>query len=766
MNLKIASHHTSTLIAFAIACLWLAVRAEGENVNVSTYEEFQNAITTANAATSGTSYTINLTADINAATASSVTNFISLQDGVNLVINGNNHTMDVAPTDTNLRDRAFVVAGGNVTFSDLSITNGYAKGGDGVNYSGAGMGAGGAILVLNGPGISGSNITTQTQVTLSNVSFSNNTAIGGNGGTYTTEQESVGTGSGGGGMGGNGGIGNYFQDSQVGSYVYNAGGGGGFGINAQGGDFYTNDGEAGQGSMLGADSGGDGGGADGGKGIGGADGGGGGLSNPNLLTSFSSSGGGGGVGGEDGTDNGFEANVGGNGGFGGGGGGGSNNGLGGVGGYGGGGGTQNNDDGDSAGSNGGFGGGGGGSYNGGGQTVTPGTGGFGAGNASDQVGEDGASYGGGGMGAGGAVYVQNGATLIVEGASFSGNSATGGQGGISQDETQSGGNGLGVGENIFFGSDVTFEIASSEVTVSGLGGAGVTTTENANTSDPTGDARGGLVKTGAGTLVVSGSNTYSGLTQVEEGTLRFTGTDTSSEYVVYGGATIEFNRSAETNGYINIQENGTVKFIGGNQTLTTGANFQSGSLYIDCDLVTTKGFDSSSKMFVNGSLTSDTGVTTTLGLNPEGSIRLGEDGVGQFTVDKLDLGVGTTIELALSTANPNQLIVSEQLIMTENDVDSRTITVVSMDSSVEVGDVILIIKTMRDLTENELASFVLNSDVEGLLGEFVMQQDQGENWWLGLDVSAVPEPGTTAALLGAGALLFALWRRARARRRG
>ncbi len=757
MKLRTINRLHLRVAALATICLWSGLRVQGQSVNVSSYAELQASINTANALTeAGTTYIINLTSDLSASTTASVTNVISLQEGVNLVINGNGHSIDAAPSNPSLRDRPFIVAGGEVAFNDLGITNGYARGGNGANYAGGGMGAGGAILVLNGAGISGSNITNPTQVTLSNVSFTNNTAIGGNGasaGAY------AGTGGGGGGMGGNGGEG-YLDDEGLGVYGTGAGGGGGFGVNADGGSSTANGGEDGGDGALTAADGGGGAGPDGNDGSGGASGGGGGGSDWTVLRS---SGGGGGGGGQDGAWNEFSSNDGGVGGFGGGGGGGGS-GSGGAGGYGGGGGSASGEtDSSTTGGAGGFGGGGGGSDNRDDYSLDPGAGGFGAGNASQQEGASGVSYGGGGMGAGGAVYVQNGATLIVEGASFSGNSATGGQGGISQDETQSGGNGLGVGENIFFGSDVTFAIASSEVTVSGLGGAGVTTTENANTSDPTGDARGGLVKTGAGTLVVSGSNTYSGLTEVEEGTLRFTGTDTSSEYVVYGGASIEFNRSAETNGYINIQENGTVKFIGGNQTLTTGAYFQLGSVYIDCDLVTTKGIASSTKLFANGSLTSDAGVTTTLGLNPEGSIRLGEDGVGQFTVDKLDLGVGTTIELALSTANPNQLIVSEQLIMTENDVDSRTITVVSMDSSVEVGDVILIIKTMRDLTENELASFVLNSEVEGLLGEFVMQQDQGENWWLGLDVSAVPEPGTTAALLGAGALLFALGRRRRNR---
>jgi len=64
-----------------------------------------------------------------------------------------------------------VQGGANVTISGLIFKDGYAKGGDGVNGGGGGLGAGGALFIDTG-----------SSVTLKNVTFLDNKAIGGNGG--------------------------------------------------------------------------------------------------------------------------------------------------------------------------------------------------------------------------------------------------------------------------------------------------------------------------------------------------------------------------------------------------------------------------------------------------------------------------------------------------------------------------------------------------------------------------------------------------------
>ncbi|MGE9294599.1 MAG: pectate lyase-like adhesive domain-containing protein, partial [Puniceicoccales bacterium] len=392
-------------------------KAQVYATNVSTYGDFYQAVRDASAYGSGT-YTINLLADINYddsdARVLTTQNIVNMQGTATLVINGNNHTLDMKPTgssDDYGVNRAFFIAGGNVSISDLVIANGNAVGGKGGdNGGGGGMGAGGAIFVANLSDVAGSGVTNASNVSLNNVQFNHNTAVGGAGG------DSYGaTGGGGGGMGGDGG------DGYAGYIAKGGGGGGGFGPGATGGssnsDWATDasDGEYLLGGAAGSGAG------DNGYTVGGiyAGGGGGGYADE-VFDESDAAGGGGGIGGS----NAAGSNNGGDGGWGGGGGGVTDNvGPGGDGGFGGGGGfgVVSIDHGDQAG-NGGFGGGG----------SQWGEGGFGGGNGGGN--EDAGA--GGGMGAGGAIFVQKGATLSITDGSLStevggnnSNSAVGGAGG-------------------------------------------------------------------------------------------------------------------------------------------------------------------------------------------------------------------------------------------------------------------------------------------------------------------------------------------------
>jgi len=414
----------------------------------------------------------------------------------NVNIVGNGYTIDMNNTD-----RAFFIAGGTVGMNNLSITNGNAAGGSG---GGGGAGLGGAIFVGNGnyyggvDPVSGS-ATIAAQglsspvVSLSSVTFSGNQAVGG-----------AGSAGSGGGMGGNGSLSGGDNTGQ---------GGGGFGAGANGGagglggsdgspgsaGAFVNVGAVGGASLSGG-AGGNGSSTNGGTG--GANGGGGGGGG---LASFGypGTGGGGGVAAGRGYfDNSNPPNDGGNGGFGGGGG--SNwgsYGSGGNGGFGGGGGSGSLD-----GGNGGFGGGGGGA----GPSYALGQGGFGAANARSD-GDAGNGIGGGGLGAGGALFVMPGATITVQNGTFSGNSVAGGT-------TISSNQGSAYGTDVFLGANVTFDVATN-LSVSSLGGAGNLADPNVanNANDP--NAQGGIIKTGNGTLTLTGTNYYSGITTVNSGTL-------------------------------------------------------------------------------------------------------------------------------------------------------------------------------------------------------------------------------------------------------
>jgi fibronectin-binding autotransporter adhesin len=377
-----------------------------------------------------------------------------------VTINGSGYTIDGANTY-----RGLIVASGTLTVNGVTLQNLKAQGGNGGNESsggGGGLGAGGAILVESG-----------ASVTLNNVALVNNSAKGGNGGGLTRTYNYYFNGGGGGGMGGSGG-------GTDGSSTGNVGMGGG-GLTANGNASGSTTGGAGGGT-----SGGAGGtaGNDGSAGGAGGGGGGGGGGAGQGAAGATASGGVGGFGGGGGGGASREVSVGGAGGFGGGGGG--STGTGGAGGFGGGG--------------------GGGGYGSGGQ------GGFGGGGG----GTAGVSGGGGGGGMGGAVFVQDGGSITLSGTlSINGSTVTGGSGGSG---ASGGGNGSAFGSGIFLqGSSASLTFAPA---------SGVTQTVADVIADQTGSGGTGanagsvgITKSGDGTTIFTGTNTYSGGTTINAGTV-------------------------------------------------------------------------------------------------------------------------------------------------------------------------------------------------------------------------------------------------------
>ncbi len=409
-------------------------------------------------------------------------------------------------------NRVLFVHSGSWLVRNVNIVQGKAEGGLGGDNShgggGGGLGAGGAVFVNQ-----------NAHLTIQNVNFTGNNAIGGDGGGATGNNVGGGGGGGLGGDGGNGGV--------------DAGGGGG-GSWGNGGDGGIFGGGGGGGILLP--------GAPGGVVLGG----------PGALL-----GGDGGAVGFTGGD-GFT--------FGGGGGGGAGGNGGDGGDFGGGGGAGR----DGLGGDGGFGGGGGGAL------LTPaGQGGFGAGNGGVGAGGD------GGSGYGGAVFVRQGGTFTILNSTTSGNGVEAGTAGSSgASGGSSGGQDLYLmsGVNANFGgtsNHYTGSIAgqgsltqnagtttllgtnsySGGTTVSGGLLRGTTDSLQgtiANNSqvefDQSGSGAysgvmtgsGALYKEGAGNVTLAGSNNFSGGTFVNSGTLTVT-TDTITGTITTS-ATLTFDQ--------------------------------------------------------------------------------------------------------------------------------------------------------------------------------------------------------------------------------
>ena len=484
----------------------------------------------------------------------------------NITIDGNGKSIDAQGNS-----RIFFL-NASATVQNVTLLNGLAKGGDGGNATaggGGGLGAGGAIFVNAGT------------ATISNVTFSGNNATGGNGGT--SGNTSGNAGGGGGGLGGAGGIGangngggggysgggggggGYIGGGCCGSFPGGNGGAGPGGNGGRGGDFNqngaagVNGGTGGNGSASfggggggGGQGGGSGGGADETSGFaGGAGGGGGGgglVANSagnggNVAASggnATATGGGGGAGGF-----GFNASVvGGNGQDFGGGGGGAG-----------------------GGGNGGFGGGGGGSGSGGIGGVSAfggGTGGGPSGNANPSTGVAGgfggsgctctnSISGGGGAALGGAIFVRDGASLVIGDGSFgASNTVTAGAGGGDAVGGFLGGQaGAAAGTSLFLmsatgGSTYTFS-PTTTLTING------SIADDSAASLPGGTYQAGsaagaaLVKSGAGTLFLNGTSTYSGATTVNAGTLQVDGALASTSSVtINSGGTLNVGGTIDT----------------------------------------------------------------------------------------------------------------------------------------------------------------------------------------------------------------------------
>lgn len=506
---------------------------------------------------------------------------IMIAPGNSLIINSN-HVAGLTLDGTGTTFRGLLVYSGDVTINNINMAHLSAQGGaGGLGRGSGGLGAGGALFVNQN-----ASLTMGTAA-----AFNGNAANGGNGAAalISSPSQLFASGGGGGGMNANGGggvLGPNPAGGGGGGGLFGAGraatmggggsgGGGLFGTGGNsggtnsggggGGGIFGGNGQNGQGTDVGGNGGSSGGaggmssGANGGDAVagnaaggGGGGSGGGGNGGNGLPSTGTGGGGGGGMSFDLGGDGGVGGDIGGGGGGGGysvvsspgagsGGAASSNN-------FGGGGGGCGVITSSNQGGGGGFGGGGGGGgfVNGSDAAMQGGAGGFGAGGGGSSIspggtggafGGNGGGGGGGGAGLGGAIFIRQGGTFTLTDTLQFGNSSantvaagSGGGGGAS--------GGQSFGPDIFLMSGGTFvcDNAGSVTLAADIisGGAG-------------GGPGGGLIKMNSGTVILSGSNTYTGGTQIDGGTVSIGSVGNLGS----GGVTFESNSTLQFSAAIN-----------------------------------------------------------------------------------------------------------------------------------------------------------------------------------------------------------------------
>lgn len=195
----------------------------------------------------------------------------------------------------------------------------------------------------------------------------------------------------------------------------------------------------------------------------------------------------------------------------------------------------------------------------------------------------------------GGVYVSNDSTIRVESSNGLGTGKVTVAGALNLDL----GNGINVGNHIFLGNHFTANVSSGTATLSGV-------------IDEVASSQ--LTKTGTGTLILTGANSYTGGTVINQGTLQ--GNSTSLVGNIFNSGTVVFDQSVLGHFDGNISGSGDLVKTGAGTVIFNGTNSYAGMTSIN-----------QGELQVHGSTTSNVNVA-----NPSATLS-GDGSVGSVTND-------------------------------------------------------------------------------------------------------------------------------------